>query len=75
MTGVLIKGRKWASQVAVLKNLPTDAGDLRDSGLIPGLGGSPGVGNGNPGEWPGEFRGQRSLMGCSPWGRKRVGRA
>ena len=32
---------------AVVKNLPANAGDARDSGLIPGLGGSLGVGNGN----------------------------
>ena len=32
----------------VLKNLPSNAGDLRDLGSIPGLGGSPGKGNGNP---------------------------
>ena len=30
------------------KNLPANAGDTRDSGLISGLGRSPGVGNGNP---------------------------
>ena len=30
---------------AVVKNLPANAGDV---GLIPGLGRSPGVGNGNP---------------------------
>ena len=37
------------SQVAlVVKNLPANAGDVRDLGLIPGLGRSPGVGNGNP---------------------------
>ena len=36
----------WASQVAQrLKNLPANAGD---TGLIPGLGRSPGEGNGNP---------------------------
>ena len=34
--------------VLVLKNLPANAGDLRDTGLIPGLGRSPGEGNGNP---------------------------
>ena len=35
----------WASQVAQwLKNLPANAGD---TGLIPGLGRSPGEGNGN----------------------------
>ena len=29
-------------------NPPASAGDARDVGLIPGLGKSPGVGNGNP---------------------------
>ena len=33
---------------AVVKNLPANAGDTRDTGLIPALGRSPGVGNGNP---------------------------
>ena len=38
-----------ASQVAlVIKNLPANAGDIRDVDLIPGLGRSPGIGNGNP---------------------------
>ena len=38
-----------ASQVAlVVKNLPANAGDIRDAGLIPRVGGSPGEGNGNP---------------------------
>ena len=32
----------------MVKNLPANAGDTRDSGLISGLGRSPGVGNGNP---------------------------
>ena len=32
----------------VVKNPPANAGDLRDTGLIPGLGRSPGGGNGNP---------------------------
>ena len=37
-----------ASQVApVKKNLPANAGDVRDVGLIPGLGRSPGEVNGN----------------------------
>ena len=31
-----------------VKNPPANAGDTRDVGLIPGSGGSPGVGNGNP---------------------------
>ena len=38
-----------ASQVAqVLKKPPANAGDVRDMGLIPGLGRSPGGGHGNP---------------------------
>ena len=38
-----------ASQVAlVVKNPPANAGDLRDVGLIPGLGRPPGEENGNP---------------------------
>ena len=32
----------------VVKNLPADAGDIRDEGLIPGLEKSPGGGHGNP---------------------------
>ena len=32
----------------VVKNLPASAGDIRESGSIPGLGTSPGEGNGNP---------------------------
>ena len=31
----------------VVKNLPVNAGDIRDVGLIPGLGSSPGGGHGN----------------------------
>ena len=38
-----------ASQVAlVVKNPPANAGDIRDTGLIPELGRSPREGNGNP---------------------------
>ena len=39
----------WASQVVlVVKNLPADAGDIRDMGSIPGSGRSVGGGHGNP---------------------------
>ena len=31
-----------------VKNLPANAGDVRDSSSIPGSGRSPGKGNGNP---------------------------
>ena len=38
-----------ASQMAlVVKNLPANAGDVRDGGLIPGSERSPGAGKGNP---------------------------
>jgi len=38
-----------ASQVAlVVKNPPSNTGDLRDSSWIPGLGKTPGGGHGNP---------------------------
>ena len=39
----------WSSQmVLVVKNPPANAGDIRDSGSIPGWGRSPGGGHGNP---------------------------
>ena len=54
------------------KEPPAKAGDQRDAGWIPGLGRSPGGGHGNPLQYfclenP---RGQRSLVGYSPWGHK-----
>ena len=36
----------------MVKNLPASAGDARDMGSIPGSGISPGVGNGNPLQYP-----------------------
>ena len=48
--------------------------NVGDLGLIPGLKRSPGEGNGNPLQYslflPGEFHGQRSLAGYSPWGHR-----
>ena len=32
----------------VVKNPPANAGDIKDMGFIPGLGGSPGGGHSNP---------------------------
>ena len=48
-----------------------NAGDL---GSVPELGRSPEDGNGNPLQLflPGEFHGQRSLAGYSPWGRQEL---
>ena len=36
----------------VVKNLPASTGDAKDLGWIPGLGQSPGGGNGNPLQYP-----------------------
>ena len=46
------------------KESACDGGDL---GSIPGLGSSPGEGKGYPLFLLGEFQGQRSLVGYSPW--------
>ena len=45
---------------------------MGDLGSIPGLGRSPGEGNGNPLQYSclENPHGQRSLAGYSPWGRK-----
>ena len=48
--------------------------NAEDLGSSPGLGRFPREGHGNPLQysWPGEFQGQRSLAGYSPWGRKEL---
>ena len=38
----------YTYMVLVVKKLPASAGDIRDTGLIPGLARPPGVGHGNP---------------------------
>ena len=52
-----------------VKCLSTNAGD---PGSVPGLGRSPGEGNGNPLQYYclEKSHGQRSLVGYSPWGCK-----
>ena len=56
------------SQIVQVAN----AGDERDTGLIPGWGRSPGEGNGHPLQYflPGKFHRYRSLDGYSSWGPK-----
>ena len=49
----------------MVKNLIANAGDLRDTSSIPGLGRSPEE-RGSPVFLPGESHGQRSLAGYSP---------
>ena len=50
------------------KNLPANAGDVRDAGLIPGLGRFSGerAWQPTPVFLPGESHGQRSLAGYGP---------
>ena len=56
----------------MVKNPPASTGD---TGLILGLGRSPGDRNGNPLQYflPGKLHGQKRLVGYSPWGSKRFG--
>ena len=56
--------------VPVVKNLPANAGDVGNTGWIPGLGRSSGVGNGNPLQY--SYHGQRSLESYGPWGCKEL---
>ena len=55
---------------SVVKNPPANAGD-RDTSLIPGSGRSPGEGNSNT-LVSRQSHGEKSLVGYSPWGHKRV---
>ena len=53
----------------MVKNLPANAGEIRDASLIPGLGRCPGGGHGNPLQYSclENTHGQRRLAGYSPW--------
>ena len=62
-----------ASQVTlVVKNSPTNAGDIRDAGLIPESGRYPGEGNGNPLQYSclENSMNRGAWAGYSPWGHK-----
>ena len=54
----------------VVKDLPVNARDVRDTSSIPGLGESPGGGHGNSLQYSclENLHGQRSLAGYSPYG-------
>ena len=57
--------------VLVKKNLPADAGDIRYTGSIAGLGRSSGEGNNNPLQYSClENSMDRGLAGYSSWGHK-----
>ena len=60
-------GPQWPPRWLRVKNPPAKAGDL---GSIPGSGRCPGGGNRKALQYSClEFHAQRSLEGCSPWGR------
>ena len=53
------------------KELPANAGNVRDEGSIPGSGRSlEEEMTTTPVFWPGESHGQRSLVGYGPWGHR-----
>ena len=54
----------------MVKNLPANAGDIRDLGPIPELGRSSGGGHGNPLQYSclENPHGQKSLAGYTAWG-------
>ena len=56
----------------MVKNMPANAVDIRDTGLIPGLGRFPGGGHGNPLQYSclENPHGQRRLVVYRPWGHK-----
>ena len=71
----LIQFMTGASQVApVVKRPPANAGDISDCRFDPWVGKIPWrrARQPTPVFFPGEFHGQRSLLGYSPWGYKRV---
>ena len=53
----------------MVKNLPTNAGYIRDASLIPGSGRSPGGGNGNPLQ----YSGLENPMDREAWGLQSLG--
>ena len=57
----------------MVKDPPTNAGDIRDASSTPGLGISPGVGYDNPSQYyclENSMCRRSSLVGDSPWGLK-----
>ena len=56
----------------LVKSLPASAGDTRDMGVIPGLGRSPGEGNGYPLQYSclENSMDRGAWVGYSPWGHK-----
>ena len=57
----------------MVKNLPANAGDIRGADSVPGPGGSPGGGHGNPLQYSclENPMDRGAWGGYSPWGRKK----
>ena len=56
----------------MIKNLPANAGDVRDSGSIPGLGTFPGEGNDNPLQYSCLENSMDKGAMDNPWGHKEL---
>ena len=56
----------------MVKNLPIDAGDIKDSGSIPASGRSPGRGHGNPLQYLCLEDPMDRSLGYGPWGHKEL---
>ena len=56
----------------MVNNPSANAGDIKDTGWIPGSGRSPGGGRGNPLQYSclENPHGQKGLVGYSPWGHR-----
>ena len=69
-----IEHERVSQGALMVKNPPVNAGEVRDSGLIPGSRRFPGEEHSNPLQHSclGNPHGQRSLAGDSPWGRSEL---
>ena len=69
-----VLGVRASQMVLVVSTQPANAAERGDVGLIPGSGRSPGGGHGHPLQYSclENPQGQRSLVGCGPWGRKEL---
>ena len=72
MLGIVPCAMGASQMTLVVKNLPANAGSVRDTGLTPGLGRSPGGGHGNPLQYSclESPHGRSSLAGYCSWGHK-----
>ena len=72
LSAISVSGLGDSQVVLVVKNLPANAGDVKDTGSVLGSGRSPGGGSGNPLQYSClENPMDRGSLACSsPWGRK-----